>query len=116
MRQRLMAPMVSLVAVVSLFALTAQQVRADPRDFTLINESEVVITHVYVSASDTTNWEEDVLGRDVLVPGDSVDIVFSPLDWDAGKCVYDIKVLGRGGQEGYLYKIDLCSTSTVRFS
>src|SRR3712207_5253889 len=41
---------------------------ADPRDFTLINNTGQVITEVYVSPSNQTDWGEDVLGRDVLMP------------------------------------------------
>ena len=97
----------------ALLAANATAAFADPRDFTLNNGSDVTITHVYVSTVDTKSWEEDVLGVDILPPGDSVDIVFSNF---ADSCAYDIKVLAVDGREGYLYGVDLCSTSTVTFS
>lgn len=116
MLRKLANPIFGILVSLSIFALSAQQALADPRDFTLINESGVTLTHVYVSPSDVTSWEEDVLGADVLPPGGSVDIVFPARDSTVGKCVYDIKVIARDGREGFLYNIDLCSTSTVRFS
>ena len=114
--RRLATPLFGLLMALSIFALGTPLALADPRDFTLVNESTVTITHIYVSASDTTSWDEDVLGQDVLPPGDSVDIVFPAKDSNVEKCVYDIKVLARDGREGFLYNIDLCSTTTVRFS
>ena len=113
---KLATPLLGLLVSISLFALSIQTALADPRDFTLFNESDVTLTHIYVSPSDMSDWQEDVMGLDVLPPGDSVDIVFPSGSFSAGDCVYDIKVLARDGREGYLYKVDLCSTSTVRFS
>jgi len=116
MVRKFLTPLLGLFASVTIFALGAQLAFADPRDFTLVNGSPVTLTHVYVSPSDTSDWEEDVMGRDVLNPGESVDIVFPASDSNVGKCLYDIKVLARDGREGFLYKVDLCTTTTVTFS
>lgn len=112
MRKWLMAGVFALVAVVGL-AAGAGTARADVRDFTLYNESNVTIYYVYVSPSNTSEWGDDVLGADVLLSGDSVNIVFNYFD---GTCLYDIKVVGENGEEGFLYSVDLCSTSYVTFS
>jgi hypothetical protein len=109
------APILALAAfAVSLVAIAPGVVRADPRDFTLVNDSTVVITYAYVSSSAVTDWEEDVLGEDVLAPGASTIVTFS--GFKEGNCSYDIKVVGGGGEEGYLWAVDLCSISTVTFS
>lgn len=94
--------------------LIAQSVFADQRDFTLQNNSSVDLASVYVSPSGVDSWGSDAMGTDVLPAGQSVDMNFSGPD-DAA-CVYDIKVVGTQGEEGYLYKVDLCSISTVTFS
>ena len=60
------------------------------------------------------SWGDDAMGTDILPAGASVNMNFSgPGD---AACVYDIKVLGTQGQEGYLYKVDLCTVSHVTFS
>ncbi len=115
MSKRLSIAALALVAVLSFMAVTAHRTLADERDFTLNNNSSVVLVHVYVSPADVDNWQEDILGQDVLNPGDSVNIHFSPND-GADTCLYDIRVDGQGGEQGFLYKIDLCSTNTVTFS
>jgi hypothetical protein len=94
--------------------LIAQSVFADNlRDFTLENTSSVDIASVYVSPTGVDSWGTDAMGTDILPVGQSVTMNFSGSD-DAA-CVYDIKVVGIQGQEGYLYKVDLCSISTVSF-
>jgi hypothetical protein len=102
-------PMAALL--VALFALPAL---ADQRDFTVVNNSSLILTHVYVTSSDTTAWGDDIMGRDVLNPSETVDVAFN--GFDGSTCLYDVKVMGQGGQEGYLYKVDLCTISTVTFS
>lgn len=51
-------------------------IRGD-QDFTLVNRTGVEIYAVYVSPHNEDSWGEDVLGRDTLPNGDSVDITFS---------------------------------------
>lgn len=113
MRKWLLAGVVALVAMVGLAASNTSPARADVRDFTLYNNSAVTIYYVYVSPTNTSDWGEDVMGADVLLSGDSVDIVFNFFD---GTCLYDIKVVGENGEEGFLYAVDLCSTTNVTFS
>jgi hypothetical protein len=93
--------------------LFAHSVFADQRDFTLTNNSSVDIASVYISPTGVDTWGADAMATDILPAGESVDMNFSGSD-DAA-CVYDIKVLGTQGQEGYLYKVDLCRVSQVTF-
>jgi len=47
------------------------------QDFTLVNQTGVEIHKVYISPHDSNDWEEDILGRDTLPDGQSVDIKFN---------------------------------------
>ncbi len=102
------------VSAIALVVVLAQSAFADPRDFNLQNNSSVDIAFVYVSPSDADDWGDDIMGADILTAGTSTDIVFKA--FDGSTCQYDIKVVGVGGEEGYLYKVDLCRISTVSFS
>lgn len=95
-------------------AVSATAAHADPRDFTLNNGSGFVIEQVYVSSSAIMNWEEDVLGQDVLMPGDSVNITFTR--FTDGDCLYDIKVVADTGDEGQLNQVNLCEVTDVTFN
>jgi hypothetical protein len=46
------------------------------QDFTLVNKTGVEIDKVFISPHDADSWQEDILGRDTLPSGDSVDIKF----------------------------------------
>jgi hypothetical protein len=106
----------SLAVAGALVATTATSAFADPRNFTVVNNSSLTITHLYVSTTDTQSWEEDILGKDVLGPGESWDITFSKYDGDGGKCLYDIKAVGKEGQEGVQYKLNLCEITTFTWT
>jgi hypothetical protein len=106
-----------LIAGLSAFALAAglvQNVFADPRDFTLENDSLSYITHLYVSPSSSDSWGDDVLGVDVLDPGQSVDITFDP---SSGRtCIYDLLVVTHDGARTRKNRENLCTTSTEYYS
>ena len=68
MRKLLAPPILGILMLATMVVASTSAALADSRDFTLNNNSDVIITHVYVSSVNTSSWEEDVLGRDVLSP------------------------------------------------
>lgn len=114
MRRWLTGVLVGLLAVLAMVTLGSTTARADPRDFTLINGSpDETLTEVYVGPSNQLDWGDDILGVDVLGPGESVFIYFAR--FTDGDCLYDIKVLYADGHEGYMYQVNLCESDTVTF-
>jgi hypothetical protein len=83
--KRLLAGLV--MAAVLLFAGRAAV--AGEQDFVLVNHTGVEIHKIFISTSETDNWEEDVLGDETLPDGRSVKIRFAPEE-DAE--VWDIKI------------------------
>ena len=59
---------------------------AGAQDFTLVNQTGLDIHYVFVSPRSSSDWGSDIMGRDVLPNGNSVQITFSPgtraADWD----------------------------------
>ncbi len=102
------------VLLFPLIALNSRAAFADQRDFTLVNDSQVVIDEVYVSTVKTDDWEEDVLGRDRLDSGESTVITFSR--GVAGTCAYDIKVVTAQNRSFELSNVNLCKTNDVIFT
>lgn len=96
MRRLIMAAVILLVTLGATLSLPGHKVLADQRDFTLVNGSSITIVHVYVSPATVDNWQEDVLGQDVLVSGDRVNITFS--GYDSSQCAFDIRVDGKNGE------------------
>ena len=99
------------LALLFVFAVaTLAQARAGDQDFTLVNKTGFDIHSVFVSPHGTDEWEEDVLGKDVLANGDHVDIKFSRST--KGKS-WDLKVADKDGK-GYVWEsINLLEVSKV---
>jgi hypothetical protein len=87
---------------------------ADPRDFTLENDSLSYVTELYVSPSSSNHWGEDILGVDVLAPGRSVDISFDPTIGHT--CIYDILVVTEDGSQTRKNRENLCTIDTEYYS
>ena len=47
-------------------------------DFTLVNQTGKDIHYVYIAPTESEDWGDDVMGEDVLMNKDKVDITFSP--------------------------------------
>lgn len=96
-----------LLATVATSQLAARQSRLD---FTLKNSTGLTIQEVYVSPDESDDWEEDVLGRDVLKNGESVDIEFARSE---KSCDWDLKIKDAGGNEVEWDSLDLCVAVTI---
>ena len=56
--------------------------------FTLKNGTSAVMTYFHTSPAGVDDWEEDVLGSDVLGPGESVRVTIAD---GRSQCVYDMR-------------------------
>ena len=69
-------------------ALSIQSVLAEAVTFTLTNRTSRDLIGFYASPPSTQDWEEDILGVDVLLPGESAEIT---IDDGLEDCKYDFK-------------------------
>lgn len=97
------------LAVILSLAVPAAALAAD-QDFTLVNRTGYTIEQVYVSPIKARDWEEDVLGRDVLDDGDVVNIRFSKRE---DVCRWDLKVVYDDGEEAEWSDFNLCEVSRI---
>jgi hypothetical protein len=69
-----------------LVTLCAHSAVAGAQDFQLFNRTGVDIYALYVSPTGVEEWEEDILGADVLLTGADLDILFDRAEeaeyWD----------------------------------
>jgi hypothetical protein len=101
----------ALVAVCALsMMLTPLAFAQGKQDFTLHNATGVEIHSLYVSPHSTDDWEDDVLGRDTLPSGESVDITFSPKEKAA---MWDLKVTDKEGNSIVWENLNLLEISEV---
>lgn len=97
---------------ISLFLILSIGIQAQEaqQDFTLVNSTGLVIDELYVSPSESEEWDEDVLGKEVLRVDEECDILFNPKE---EVCLWDIKITDEEGDEIEWEKIDLCKAVRV---
>ena len=86
-------------------ALAAEQ------DFSLTNATGYDISELYVAPSKSSDWQEDVLGQDVLSDGQMANITFSK---SADTCQWDLKVVyADDNSSAEWIGVNLCELSAV---
>lgn len=101
---------VMMVAGVLGLAVGSAALAQGMQDFRLVNRTGYEIREVYVSATTTDSWEEDVMGKDFFKNGTSVNIGFHPSTSD---CNYDLKVVYSDGEEAFWNDFDLCAIREI---
>lgn len=81
--------------------------------FDIINHSARGITNFYTSPADATNWEEDVLGEDVIGPGETQSIKISVAN---GQCLYDMRFILEDKTDLIEKGINVCTLSDYTLS
>lgn len=79
-----------MVVAAAVFALGAggTAARAEDLTFTLINKTHATMLRFYTSPVGVNDWEEDVFGKDVLDPGDEMDVTIAD---GRTVCNYDMR-------------------------
>jgi hypothetical protein len=83
---------------------------AGEQDFKLINRTGYQIDSVYVGASSSRSWGKDIMGRNSLDDGESVNITFPR---GTSTCHFDIKVEYSDGDTAEWSRVDLCKWETI---
>lgn len=100
------------VAALGVLSLAAGASAADRR-VKVINETAVPLVEFYASNIGTNDWEEDILGTDVLPSGASVTV---NIDDGSGYCKFDFKGVFEDGDEVVSERVDVCSTGVFTFT
>jgi len=98
------------LTAVSLTASVAASSQRRVLDFTLVNSTKYTILELYVSPTNDDKWGEDVLGEDILKPGEKLDISFSRGETT---CMWDLKIVDEDKDEVEWEKFNLCEASEI---
>lgn len=91
------------------FALPAA---AADRKVEIINKTGYAITEFFGSNNGTTDWEEDILGADVLPHNASVTIDFED---GTDHCIFDFLVTFEDGDQLKEEDVDVCKVGEFTF-
>lgn len=112
---------VALVAVPIILSggtYNAQAQDADDVEFKLINSTDRVLTHFYVSPTSSDDWGPDILLEGVIMPGKETTVIIQDgLD----TCSYDLMATFGPGEDvgaGDIYQtgVNVCETSEYTYS
>jgi len=96
--------MLAALAVSAMLA-PAAMAQTESVDFTLTNSTRHTLMALYLSLPSSSDWEEDILGNDVLAPRESMDI---SIDDGLDECVYDIRADFDDGDSVEVRRVDFC--------
>lgn len=86
---------------------------AADRILTIVNKSSTPMTAFYASNVGASDWEEDILGADVLPAGKSLKI---NMDDGTGYCRFDLKAEFSDGSEAIQENVNVCEVGTFTFT
>ncbi|OOG67254.1 hypothetical protein BLJAPNOD_02846 [Ensifer sp. M14] len=76
------------LTALAIFAATTATASAEDLVFQLKNKTKAVLTNFYTSPVGVDQWEDDVFGRQVLNPGESMEITIAD---GRDVCKYDMR-------------------------
>jgi hypothetical protein len=88
---------------------SASATEALDRRVRVINNTSEVMMKFQASNRDRRTWEEDILGRDVLRPGQSVVININD---GSGYCVFDFRATFRSGATATRRQVNVCRVAS----
>lgn len=83
---------------------------AGKQDFLLVNKTGIDIHEVYVAPHGSEEWQDDVMGKAMLVAGKSVKINF---ERQIKSTVWDLKVVDKDGKASVWQSLNLTEISKV---
>lgn len=103
----------ALSVATALFALTNSAAMALERRVQINNLTSYTIVEFYASNTGTTDWQEDILGSDVLPAGSSVMI---NIDDGSGYCKFDFLAVFDDGEQLVSADNNVCELDNFNFT
>lgn len=91
----------------------AQQIALQNLTFTLINATSYTLREFYASPSSSGDWEEDILGSEVLLPGYTGNITIGD---GRSTCIYDLLSVFSDGTTVMRWKVNLCALNNGAYT
>lgn len=103
----------SFLLLPAVLMLLAGSAGAADRRVTIVNSTSTTMKMFFASNVDTKKWEEDILGDEVIHPGDSIDV---NIDDGTGHCKYDFRALFDDGVESIKHDVNVCKVGNFYFN
>ncbi len=103
-------PATLCLAIMQIALLSPVHAVAGEQDFTLVNKTGVEIHSLHISPHSSDEWGEDILGKDTLSDGDSLDIKFHRSEKAAH---WDLRISDKDGNSVTWESLNLIEISEV---
>ncbi|HZH09175.1 MAG TPA: hypothetical protein VEZ24_02260 [Microvirga sp.] len=105
--------MITMLAAASLLAMgVLGTASAANRHVDIVNDTGRTMEEFYASATNTDDWEEDILGKDTLAHGEVFDV---DIDDGSGACKFDFKAVFTDGTSHVMRAVDVCTISRFTY-
>lgn len=105
--------LIAAACALPVLSLSATAALASKENFVVRNNSSSVIAELYVSESNRSTWDNNVLGADSLPRGGYTQVNFG--DRSPNLCLYDIRAIFSNGQVIEDYQINVCRNAEYSF-
>lgn len=109
-KKRIQPIAIRLLAVVGMALLAAAAAVAGEQDFTVVNQTGVEIHKLFVAPHSSDDWGDDILGKDTLPDGETLDIEFGRHEKAAH---WDLKIEDSEGHSVEWESLNLLEISKV---
>ena len=99
-----MTRLIAAASALALAALAATSAAAQSYSVRFQNNSGATVYYIYSSPTHNGSWEQDLLGSNVLYPGQGLDVTIH----NVANCYYDVLVEFESGYS-FTDTFDLCS-------
>jgi hypothetical protein len=100
--------------IVMAFLALSKDINAQSQNFSMTNNTDLILIDVFISPNDENNWGSDVIPKDMILPGETFDFSFTGVD--PSKCVWDIMFTADDGVKYYMQDVDLCNLTSITLS
>jgi hypothetical protein len=110
MRQSLICLAVAAAVLASPLALGAD---GKNRQILINNKSGYTVNEIYASNTSVSEWQEDILGEKVLLPGGTIR---ANIDDGTGHCMFDFRIVFEDGDQAEKRGFDVCKMEELNIT
>ena len=96
------------------FFILSHDVKAQNQNFSMTNNTGMILVDVFISPSSAASWGPDVIPKDMILTGETFDFTFTGVDPE--HCSWDIMFTADDGVKYYMNGVDLCSITSITLS
>jgi hypothetical protein len=91
------------------FGFSASPAEAQDRRVRVVNNTSQLLVKLQASNVNRTSWEEDILGKNILRPGQAT---VANLNDGSGQCLFDLRATFRSGATATRRRVNVCQISS----